>query len=170
MITGVRLGNHEITRCIGNYFLKGGYKEFDILSPASAEPVISVPHIDVVPIDDSCSDGLYKSYQEATGSQQVNKEIAQMVVEQTVVDKVVRLHHDRYLTQQNNFSGRDDITLVIRNFSFRLRGPCSGSRSPAGALAPGPSCALEPPLAESRDAGSSEEVLYIVLTSVQSLD
>ncbi|XP_018024349.1 TGF-beta-activated kinase 1 and MAP3K7-binding protein 1 [Hyalella azteca] len=174
-IEGVRLGNHEITRCIGNYFLKGGYKEFDILSPASAEPVISVPHIDVVPIDDSCSflllmsDGLYKSYQEATGSQQVNKEIAQMVVEQfveqatitsvaqTVVDKVVRLHHDRYLTQQNNFSGRDDITLVIRNFSFRLRGPCSGSRSPAGALAPGPSCALEPPLAESRDAGSSEE-------------
>jgi len=28
------------------------------------------------------SDGLYKSYQEATGSDQVNREIAQMVVEQ----------------------------------------------------------------------------------------
>lgn len=27
------------------------------------------------------SDGLYKSYQDATGSEQVNKEIAQMVVE-----------------------------------------------------------------------------------------
>ena len=28
------------------------------------------------------SDGLYKSYQDSTGSEQVNREIAQMVVEQ----------------------------------------------------------------------------------------
>ena len=36
------------------------------------------------------SDGLYKSYQEATGSEQVNKEIAQMVVEQ-VCKKLFRV-------------------------------------------------------------------------------
>lgn len=31
------------------------------------------------------SDGLYNSYKEATGSEQVNKEIAQMVVEQVSI-------------------------------------------------------------------------------------
>ncbi|CAL4101125.1 unnamed protein product, partial [Meganyctiphanes norvegica] len=137
---GAKMGSHLLTRCIGNYFVKGGYKEFDILSNATGEPVIAEPHITSVPIDDSCSflllmsDGLYKSYQEATNSDQINKEIAQMVVEQfveqptltsvaqTVVDKVVRLHHDVYLTRQSNITTRDDITLIIRNFNFQLRG------------------------------------------------
>lgn len=43
-------------------------------------------------------------------------------VAQTVVDKVVRLHHDMFLTHQNRMAGRDDITLVIRNFSNRWAG------------------------------------------------
>ncbi|XP_068207269.1 TGF-beta-activated kinase 1 and MAP3K7-binding protein 1-like isoform X2 [Palaemon carinicauda] len=138
-IRGAKLGNHELTRCIGNYFMKGGYMEFDILSSATGEPVIAEPHITSISIDESCSflllmsDGLYKSYQEATGSEQVNKEIAQMVVEQfmeqltltsiaqTVVDKVVRLHHDNYLTKQRNVTFRDDISLVIRNFNYPMR-------------------------------------------------
>ncbi|RXG56440.1 TGF-beta-activated kinase 1 and MAP3K7-binding protein 1 [Armadillidium vulgare] len=137
-IKGAKLGSNEITRCIGNYFLKGGYKEFDMLASAIAEPVICEPYITSVPIDESCSffllmsDGLYKSYEEATGSEHANKEIATMVVEQfleqttltsvaqTVVDKVVRLHHDAFLTQKGNVSVRDDITLVIRNFNFHF--------------------------------------------------
>ncbi|KAG7168653.1 TGF-beta-activated kinase 1 and MAP3K7-binding protein 1-like [Homarus americanus] len=128
-----KFGNHELTRCIGNYFMKGGYKEFDIFSSATGEPVIAEPHITSMPIDDSCSflllmsDGLYKSYQDSTGSEQVNKEIAQMAVEQfveqptltsvaqTVVDKVVRLHHDNYLTKQRNVTSRDDISLIIHS-------------------------------------------------------
>ncbi|XP_076042482.1 TGF-beta-activated kinase 1 and MAP3K7-binding protein 1-like isoform X2 [Oratosquilla oratoria] len=138
-IKGAKLGNHDNTRCIGSYFIKGGYKEFDMLSDATAEPVISEPHITSIPIDESCrflllmSDGLYKSYEEAKPTDQVNKEIAQMVVEQfveqptltsvaqTVVDKVVRMHHDMYLTKQSNITTRDDITLIIRNFNFPLR-------------------------------------------------
>ena len=59
-----------------------------MLSSATSEPVISEPYIHTIPIDSSCSflllmsEGLCKSYQEATKSDQVNKEIAQMVVEQ----------------------------------------------------------------------------------------
>ncbi|XP_042222645.1 TGF-beta-activated kinase 1 and MAP3K7-binding protein 1-like isoform X2 [Homarus americanus] len=153
-IQGAKFGNHELTRCIGNYFMKGGYKEFDIFSSATGEPVIAEPHITSMPIDDSCSflllmsDGLYKSYQDSTGSEQVNKEIAQMAVEQfveqptltsvaqTVVDKVVRLHHDNYLTKQRNVTSRDDISLIIRNFSFPLR--CGLTLSSALATSPRP--------------------------------
>lgn len=51
---GAKLGNHELTRCIGNYFMKGGYSEFDILSSATAEPVIAEPYITFMPIDESC--------------------------------------------------------------------------------------------------------------------
>ncbi|ROT67702.1 TGF-beta-activated kinase 1 and MAP3K7-binding protein 1 [Penaeus vannamei] len=149
-IRGAKLGNHELTRCIGNYFMKGGYTEFDILSSATAEPVIAEPYITFMPIDESCSflllmsDGLYNSYKEATGSEQVNKEIAQMVVEQfveqptltsiaqTVVDKVVRLHHDNYLTKQRNITTRDDITLIIRNFNFPLRSALTPSAVSGG--------------------------------------
>lgn len=59
-------------------------------------------------------------------------------VAQTVVDKVVRLHHDNFLTKRRNVTTRDDITLIIRNFNFQLRGaltpgavgPLPGSISP----------------------------------------
>ncbi|MCL4133147.1 UNVERIFIED_CONTAM: hypothetical protein GTU68_033269 [Idotea baltica] len=137
-VKGAKLGGVEVTRCIGNYFLKGGYKEFDMLASATGEPVTCEPFITSVPIDESCSflllmsDGLYKSYEEATGSEHANKEIATMVVEQfleqptltsvaqTVIDKVVRLHHDAFLTRKGNVSMRDDITLVIRNFHFHF--------------------------------------------------
>ena len=53
--------------------------------------------------------GLYGALEEATGSEQANKEIAQIVVEQFgvqstltgvaqgVVDRIVRVHHDQYM-------------------------------------------------------------------------
>ena len=53
--------------------------------------------------------GLYGALEEATNSDQANKEIAQIVVEQFgsqstlagvaqgVVDRVVRIHHDRFM-------------------------------------------------------------------------
>ena len=53
--------------------------------------------------------GLYGSLEEATGNEQVNREIAQIVVEQFatqstltgvaqgVVDRVGRIHHDKYM-------------------------------------------------------------------------
>ena len=36
---------NECTRCIGDYSVKGGYKENDFLRAASSEPAIAVPDI-----------------------------------------------------------------------------------------------------------------------------
>lgn len=85
------LGNQESTRCLGNYLLKGSYKEYDILSSATQEPITAEPDIQSKTLDESCrflllmSSGLYKSIEEATGSDQVNKFIAQCVVEQVCI-------------------------------------------------------------------------------------
>ncbi|XP_066582091.1 TGF-beta-activated kinase 1 and MAP3K7-binding protein 1-like [Prorops nasuta] len=139
---GSRLGNQENTRCIGNYLVKGGYREFEELASATAEPVIAEPEIyGGIELDSSCrflllmSRGLYKSLEEATGTDQVNKELALIAVEQfriqstltgvaqAVVDKVVRIHHDVNMSNSQNTqtSGkRDDITLLVRNFNFPL--------------------------------------------------
>lgn len=89
-LAGSRIGNQETTRCIGNYLVKGGYKDFEDLLVATAEPVIAEPEVHGgIILDDTCSflllmsDGLYKSLQDATGcSDTVNKEIAHMTVEQ----------------------------------------------------------------------------------------
>jgi TAK1-binding protein 1 len=54
-VTGSRLGNQENTRCLGNYLVKGGYKEFDELVSARAEPVIAEPEIHGgIQLDESC--------------------------------------------------------------------------------------------------------------------
>lgn len=141
---GSRLGNQENTRCLGNCLVKGAYKEFDELESATQEPVIADPEIHGgINLDESCrflllmSDGLYKSLEEATRTDQVNKDIAQMTVEQfrvqstltgvaqAVVDKIVRIHHDVYMSDTTNGKctvggKRDDITLLVRNFNFPL--------------------------------------------------
>ncbi|XP_015513997.1 TGF-beta-activated kinase 1 and MAP3K7-binding protein 1 [Neodiprion pinetum] len=139
---GSHLGNQENTRCLGNYLVKGGYREFEELASASTEPIIAEPEIHGgIELDDSCrflllmSRGLYKSLEEATGTDQVNKELAQMAVEQfrvqstltgvaqAVVDKIVRIHHDVNMSNSQNTlttGKRDDITLLVRNFNFPL--------------------------------------------------
>lgn len=141
-----KLGNQVNTRCIGNYMVKGGYKECDdIIRNATEEPVIAEPEIfGGITIDKSCkflllmSDGLYKSLEEATGTKQVNQDIVVMVIEQfacqttltgvaqAVVDKVVRIHHDTYMRGTMGAvptcHKRGDITLLVRNFNEPL--PC----------------------------------------------
>lgn len=86
------MGNQENTRCLGNYLVKGGYREFEELASASVEPIIAEPEIHGgIEIDDSCrflmlmSRGLYKALEEATQTEQVNKEIALMSVEQVCI-------------------------------------------------------------------------------------
>ncbi|KAL0276687.1 UNVERIFIED_CONTAM: hypothetical protein PYX00_004204 [Menopon gallinae] len=137
-----RLGNQENTRCIGNYLVKGGYKDFEELAGATAEPVIAEPEVHGgIVLDETCSflllmsKGLFKSLQEATrNADTVNKEIAQMTVEQFrvqstltgvaqgVVDKIVRIHHDVYMSGASDVlrGERDDITLLVRNFNFPM--------------------------------------------------
>ena len=141
LISAGRLGNQINTRCLGNYLVKGGYREFEQLQNASGEPVIATPEIHPgVALDDSCrflilfTDGLYKALSEVTESDQVNINLAQMIVEefktqtslhlvaQAVVDKVSRMHHDAFMknTQPNRANKRGDMTLLIRNFNFPL--------------------------------------------------
>lgn len=133
-----KIGNVGVTRCLGNYLVKGGYKDFEEIADAIAEPIISEPEIcGGIPINESCrflmlmSKGLYKSLEEATGTEQVNKDLAQMAVEQfriqstltsvaqAVIDKVSRIHHDSAMSH-GDITSREDITLIIRNFNFPL--------------------------------------------------
>lgn len=138
---GTKLG-HDCTRCIGNYTVKGGYKEFNKLSDANDEPVIAEPYVSGgIEVDESCkflllmSDGLYKSLEQATGSDDVNVMIVGMVIEQfaeqstltgvaqAVVDKVARIHHDSFMRAteaSKNCQKREDITLLVRNFNQPL--------------------------------------------------
>ncbi|KAK3586022.1 hypothetical protein CHS0354_033144 [Potamilus streckersoni] len=138
-----KIGTSDCTRCIGDYSVKGGYKDIDILSPAVLEPVIAEPFVSGgIPIDSFCSflllmsDGLYHALQEATGTEQVNAEIASMVaaefavqstlngVAQALVDKVVRIHHDTFMMGSPEVKRicqkRGDITLMVRNFNYIL--------------------------------------------------
>ncbi|KAK7507282.1 hypothetical protein BaRGS_00001217 [Batillaria attramentaria] len=141
--TANKIGNSNCTRCIGDYHVKGGYRDIDYLSFATKEPVIAEPFVDGgIPVDDSCafliimSDGLYEAFTDATGTERVNADIAGMVatefsqqttlngVAQAVVDKVVRIHHDTFMTgnvlQKRLCQKRDDITLLVRQFNYPL--------------------------------------------------
>ncbi|XP_076459304.1 TGF-beta-activated kinase 1 and MAP3K7-binding protein 1-like isoform X2 [Babylonia areolata] len=164
--TAKKIGNSTCTRCIGDYHVKGGYRDIDYLSAATKEPVIADPFVDGgTPVDDSCafliimSDGLYQSLTDATNSERVNADIASMVatefsmqttlngVAQAVVDKVVRFHHDTYMTgtpqQKRVCQKRDDITLMVRQFKYPL-----STHSPTGGLLsyhPSPSTPLYQP-------------------------
>ncbi|EDO48298.1 predicted protein, partial [Nematostella vectensis] len=134
-----RIGSQENTRSIGDYCVKGGYKDFDILSHSAEEPVIADPHIvGGFPIDGAfyalvlMSDGVYKCLEEATGTETSNLDIMCMVatemqqqttlngVAQAVVDKVGRYHHDKYMEQFNTCQKRDDMTLLVRVFSEKV--------------------------------------------------
>lgn len=127
-----------------------------------AEPDI----IGGIPLDESCqflllmSAGLYRSIEEATKTDQVNKFIAQLVVEQVrlfvfkfnnllntmlkfreqgtltgvaqaVVDRAVRLHHDWYMTNMPGSTKREDITLVVRNFNFPMPNAITSPTNPS---------------------------------------
>ncbi|XP_046855285.1 TGF-beta-activated kinase 1 and MAP3K7-binding protein 1-like [Xenia sp. Carnegie-2017] len=139
---GLKLGNHDSTRCIGDYTVKGGYQEFDILSGASAEPVIGEPDsFGGLVIDESfyflvlMSDGIYKSLENSTVLQHdANVEIVRLIdneiqaqatingVCQAVVDKICRYHHDGFMNQNKLCESRDDMTLLLRLFNARLGG------------------------------------------------
>lgn len=137
----------ESTRCLGNYLGKAGYKESEYLSAATSEPIIFQPEIiGGIPIDGSCrfllilSGGLCKTLEDIFPSSEVsqaNKEIVQMTVEQfrsqstlmgvaqSVVNKVIQMHHDTYMQQiqESNFcpfKSHQDVTLLVRNFNFPL--------------------------------------------------
>ncbi|XP_050441600.1 TGF-beta-activated kinase 1 and MAP3K7-binding protein 1-like [Adelges cooleyi] len=140
-INGSRtIGNQLATRCLCNYMVKSAYKDYEGLSSAAAEPIIAEPHITGgIAIDSSyrfmmiASPGLLKILEEATGTNQVNKELALLVVEQlriqstltgvaqAVVDHIARIYHDTHEAQDNVIGAtRPNITLMVRNFNFAM--------------------------------------------------
>ena len=138
------IGNMVYTRCIGDYKVKVAYKDIDYLSQSRSDPILSDPYVsEGIPLDESCqflilmTDGLYTSLQDALGCNAVNAEIASMVasefqvqatlngVAQAVVDRVIRIHHDIYMTtssddRRSRCQIRDDLTLLVRNFHCPL--------------------------------------------------
>lgn len=83
-----QIGNISITRCFGNYLVKGAYNEFPELTAAKDEPVIAEPSIKSVVLDDNCqflilaSGSVFRALSEATGSHQVNSDLVRMVAEE----------------------------------------------------------------------------------------
>jgi TAK1-binding protein 1 len=65
-----RLGSQENTRSIGDYSIKGGYKDVDTLQHCKAQPGLCEPYVDVIPLTPHCkyiilmTDGVYKSIEE----------------------------------------------------------------------------------------------------------
>lgn len=142
-VQAMKLSPFQSTRCVGCYSGKAGYKDNSHMSGASSEPVISQPEIiGPIPLDDSCrflvllSGGLRRILHEIYPNEAhvVNREIVKMIVEQfrtqstlsgvsqSVVHKVVQMHHDAYMRQAENppFHGREDITLLVRNFNYPM--------------------------------------------------
>ncbi|CAK8678257.1 TGF-beta-activated kinase 1 and MAP3K7-binding protein 1-like [Clavelina lepadiformis] len=133
-----KLGMNECTRCIGDYTVKGGYKENLVLRNATCEPVISAPDIyGGIPLSEIeggflvlMSDDVYKSLEQATGTTNANGDIASMVshellcrnriegVAQNVIEKIAYLHRRGY--GKSHTCTRGDITLVVRNISHPL--------------------------------------------------
>ena len=57
------LNSHLTTRCLGNYTVKGGYKDFDLFSDALVEPVIAEAEITgPIPLDESCQSVYQSNY------------------------------------------------------------------------------------------------------------
>lgn len=111
----------------------------DLFSAATEEPVIAEPHIcGGFPIDESffclvlMSDGVYKSIEEATVTENSNFDVIRLVTEelqcqnnltgvaQAVVDRVGRAHHDTFMNQMSKCQKRDDMTILIRIFKEEI--------------------------------------------------
>jgi TAK1-binding protein 1 len=142
------------TRCIGYYMGKGGYKDSEMLSQANKEPILSEADvIGPITIDDQCrfllllssglckvltnlySDDLNVANRELVSMvvQQLNRQSTLVGVAQSVVNQISQLHHDLFMKSkisgQQSFNSRDDLTLIIRNFTFEMPNSIENSKS-----------------------------------------
>jgi TAK1-binding protein 1 len=145
----------QTTRCIGNWHGKGGYKESSLFSQSTGEPISSSPELcGPISIDDDVrfllliSGGLSKVLSQLFSNdlnivnkelvsicvQQFNKQSTLVGVAQSVVNILAQLHHDLYLKSkmsgiESNFDSREDMTLLIRNFSFPMPNSIENSKN-----------------------------------------
>lgn len=142
------------TRSIGNYMGKGGYKDSELFSTSTGEVISSNPEIiGPIALDDSVrfllllSGGLCKVLSQLFSNDLniVNKELVQICVQQfnkqstivgvaqSVTNILAQLHHDLYMKSKVNgidcsFDSREDMTLLIRNFSFPMPNSIENSK------------------------------------------
>ncbi|XP_011404152.1 PREDICTED: TGF-beta-activated kinase 1 and MAP3K7-binding protein 1-like [Amphimedon queenslandica] len=139
-----RLGSHENTRSIGDYNIKIGYKDVDVLSSATGPPGIAIPSINgPYPINDIeyillMSDGVYKTLEYLTDppTSDVYPRLLQLIQEaeksvdlQDIANKVLQdikishevVYYDSAMTDPRstvavNCRKRDDMTLIVLKF------------------------------------------------------
>lgn len=134
-------GDTTYTRCLGNYPVKGGYKEMDALKSCRDDPVIAEPEIQGgIPIHDSFqflilfTKSLSNALEE-TGSSDPGGDLANIclnhykehstmsAIAQAAVDTVVRIHRQHFEeseASQTSSLCKEDMTLLVRNFGCRL--------------------------------------------------
>ena len=92
-------------------------------------------------------------------------------VAQAVVDKIVRIHHDMYMSGVGSENGvsnsqgrRDDITLLVRNFNFPLPHALA-SPTPVVRFNPNPTVNTIPDWTSSQsELGKSSSSMKIFVT------
>ncbi|XP_004447895.1 TGF-beta-activated kinase 1 and MAP3K7-binding protein 1 [Dasypus novemcinctus] len=176
----------ESTRRIGDYKVKYGYTDIELLSAAKSKPIIAEPEIHGGhPVDGVTgflvlmSEGLYKALEAAHGPGQANQEIAAMIdtefakqtsldaVAQAVVDRVKRIHSDTFASggERAKFCPRhEDMTLLVRNFGY----PLGGMSQPASAPAPAAGGRVYPvsvPYSSAQSTSKTSVTLSLVMPS-----
>ncbi|KAG5212726.1 hypothetical protein R6Z07F_005434 [Ovis aries] len=176
----------ESTRRIGDYKVKYGYTDVDLLSAAKSKPIIAEPEIHgAQPLDGVTgflvlmSEGLYKALEAAHGPGQANQEIAAMIdtefakqtsldaVAQAVVDRVKRIHSDTFASggERAKFCPRhEDMTLLVRNFGYPLGEMSQSAPSPAPA-AGGRVYPVSVPYSSAQSTSKTSVTLSLVMPS-----
>uniref|UniRef100_H0WFL4 TGF-beta-activated kinase 1 and MAP3K7-binding protein 1 n=1 Tax=Otolemur garnettii TaxID=30611 RepID=H0WFL4_OTOGA len=176
----------ESTRRIGDYKVKYGYTDIDLLSAAKSKPIIAEPEIHgAQPLDGVTgflvlmSEGLYKALEAAHGPGQANQEIAAMIdtefakqtsldaVAQAVVDRVRRIHGDTFASggERAKFCPRhEDMTLLVRNFGYPLGEMSQPTPTPAPA-AGGRVYPVSVPYSSAQSTSKTSVTLSLVMPS-----
>lgn len=133
IIKSGRIGSHQCTRTLGDYSVKGGYQEFDILRDAKSEPVIADPFVsEGVELKKQhqfiaiMSDGVYKTYIEANDDPDgANCAICRLIYAELkeglqgtakrVLERLIKMHKEAYFDKgRQECRKRDDMTLIVR--------------------------------------------------------
>ncbi|XP_049627561.1 TGF-beta-activated kinase 1 and MAP3K7-binding protein 1 [Suncus etruscus] len=176
----------ESTRRIGDYKVKYGYSDIELLSAAKSQPIIAEPEVHGAhPLDGVTgflvlmSEGLYKALEAAHGPGQANQEIAAMIdtefakqtsldaVAQAVVDRVRRIHGDTFASggERAKFCPRhEDMTLLVRNFGYPLGELSQSAPSPAPATG-GRVYPVSVPYSSAQSTSKTSVTLSLVMPS-----
>uniref|UniRef100_G3U9I2 TGF-beta-activated kinase 1 and MAP3K7-binding protein 1 n=1 Tax=Loxodonta africana TaxID=9785 RepID=G3U9I2_LOXAF len=176
----------ESTRRIGDYKVKYGYTDIELLSAAKSKPIIAEPEVHGgQPLDGVTgflvlmSEGLYKALEAAHGPGQPTREIAAMIdtefakqtsldaVAQAVVDRVRRIHSDTFASggERAKFCPRhEDMTLLVRNFGYPL-GEMSQSTPTPSPAAGGRVYPVSVPYSSAQSTSKTSVTLSLVMPS-----